>query len=114
MKGFLTTKLFSVHTELAIEISTILSTFRSASVRFLSELLIISGVNPITLSAFNIESRVAPFDPLSVIESAEEMLRGEMITFSDSGELYTTFLKMSSANEFSDSISETWLEVRLI
>jgi hypothetical protein len=41
------------------------------------------------------------------MERADEMLRGDMIIFSDSVELSRTFLKMSNANELSDSISET-------
>jgi hypothetical protein len=42
------------------------------------------------------------------------MLRGEMMIFSDAPEFSITFLKISKAKEFSDSIRETWSAVRFI
>ena len=42
------------------------------------------------------------------------MLRGEMITFSPSPEFSSTLLKISNANEFSDSIRLTWSRLRSI
>jgi hypothetical protein len=58
--------------------------------------------------------RVLPFAPLRVIESAYEILMGEIITFSLSPALCNTLLKISKENEFSDSIRVTWSCVRFI
>jgi uncharacterized membrane protein affecting hemolysin expression len=41
------------------------------------------------------------------MERAVEILRGEMIIFSVSAVLLTTFLNMSKANKFPDPMSET-------
>jgi hypothetical protein len=60
------------------------------------------------------ESRVEPFAPFRVIESAVEMLRGEIIIFCPADEAARVSLKMSNANEFSDSMTEIWSAVRFI
>jgi hypothetical protein len=50
---------------------------------------------------------VSPLAPLRVIDSADKILSGEMIKFTESAVLSMTFLKISNANEFSDVISDT-------
>jgi hypothetical protein len=48
------------------------------------------------------------------MDKAYDMLSGEIIIFSVSGVLFSTSLKMSKANEFSDSIKEACFRVRFI
>jgi hypothetical protein len=67
-----------------------------------------------SLSALIMESRVVVFAPFKVIESAQEMLRGEIITFFESDVLFRTSLKISKANELPDSINDTCFKVRSI
>jgi hypothetical protein len=59
-------------------------------------------------------ARVVPSAPLSVIESAYEILIGEIMTFSFSPVLFSTCLKISKANELPDSIRATWSCERLM
>ncbi len=69
---------------------------------------------PFILSAVSIASRVVPSAPLRVIERAQEMLKGDIMIFCELPSFSATSLKISKANEFSDSIRAICLVVSSI